>query len=226
MKKYAVIVAGGSGLRMGTNLPKQFLPLLGKPVLSYTLHTFLKAFQDLEIILVLPDSYIETGKNIAENSIDSRRVLVTPGGESRFESVKKGLAHIKPHSIVFVHDGVRCLLTETLIHRCYHTAIKMGNAIPAIPAVDTIRLETVNGNKMLDRNKVRIIQTPQTFFSEILKAAFEQDFNERFTDEASVVESLGVKIHLVEGEASNIKITMPMDILIAEKILEERDLIS
>jgi len=125
--------------------------------------------------------------------------------------------------MVFVHDGVRCLLTPDLIRRCYNHAIDKGNAIPAISAVDTIRIETVKGNELIDREKIRIIQTPQTFFSDIIKAAFEQDYEESFTDEASVVERLGVKIHLVEGEATNIKITRPIDILIAEKILEERE---
>ena len=208
---------------MGTSVPKQFLNLFGRPVLSYTIETFLKAYPDISIILVVPATHLETGLAIARNSSDSNRVWVTEGGETRFHSVKNGLDHIKQHSIVFVHDGVRCLLSESLIHRCYEAAIEKGNAIPAISAVDTIRIETVNGNTQLDREKVKIIQTPQTFYSDILKAAFEQDYMETFTDEASVVEKLGVKIHLVDGETTNIKITRPVDILVAEKILEERE---
>lgn len=210
-------------MRMGTSVPKQFLNLFGRPVLSYTIETFLKAYPDISIILVVPATHLETGLAIARNSSDSNRVWVTEGGETRFHSVKNGLDHIKQHSIVFVHDGVRCLLSESLIHRCYEAAIEKGNAIPAISAVDTIRIETVNGNTQLDREKVKIIQTPQTFYSDILKAAFEQDYMETFTDEASVVEKLGVKIHLVDGETTNIKITRPVDILVAEKILEERE---
>ena len=147
---------------------------------------------------------------------------MTEGGATRFHSVKLGLAFIQQHSIVFVHDGVRCLVTSELIHRCYNRAQQYGNAIPAIPAHDTIRIETVEGNRQIDRNKVRIIQTPQTFYSDIIKAAFEQEYDEQFTDEASVVEKLGIKIELVEGEPTNIKITQPMDLLIAEKVLEER----
>lgn len=222
MKKYAVIVAGGSGLRMGTVVPKQFLELDGKPVLWYTLTAFLKAFNDLEIILVVPEAHVEKGLEIIRSTFEPDRIGITVGGETRFHSVKKGLDHIQQHSIVFVHDGVRCLITPELIRTCYDTAIEKGNAIPAVTAVDTIRLETINGNQQVDRNKVRIIQTPQTFYSDIIKAAFEQDYLESFTDEASVVEKLGVKIQLVEGDSSNIKITRPIDILIAEKILEER----
>lgn len=224
MKKYAVIVAGGSGLRMGTSIPKQFLPLRGKPVLWYSLMAFLEAFKDLEIILVLPQDHLQTGHEILRTTKDPDRIWITVGGETRFHSVKNGLDHIHQHSIVFVHDGVRCLLTPGLIRRCYEKALDKGNAIPAIQAVDTIRIETIGGNQQLDREKVRIIQTPQTFYSDIIKAAFELDYDESFTDEASVVEKLGVKIQLIEGEPTNIKITRPLDILMAEKILEEREL--
>jgi 2-C-methyl-D-erythritol 4-phosphate cytidylyltransferase len=226
MKKYAVIVAGGSGLRMGTAQPKQFLPLRGKPVLWYSLTAFLNAFKDLEIILVLPQDHLQTGEDIIRTTHDPNRIWITAGGATRFHSVKNGLDHIHHHSIVFVHDGVRCLLTPELIRRCYEKALDKGNAIPSIRAVDTIRLETVGGNEMIDRQKVHIIQTPQTFYSDIIKAAFEQDYEESFTDEASVVERLGVKIQLVEGEPTNIKITRPVDILMAEKILEERELLN
>ena len=225
MKKYAVIVAGGSGLRMGTALPKQFLPLRGKPVLWYSLTAFLDAFKDLEIILVLPQDHLQTGHEIIRTTYDPDRIWITVGGETRFHSVKNGLEHINHHSIVFVHDGVRCLLTPNLVRRCYDGAIEKGNAIPSIRAVDTIRIETVGGNELIDRGKVHIIQTPQTFYSDIIKAAFEQDYEESFTDEASVVEKLGVKIHLIDGEPTNLKITRPVDILMAEKILEERELV-
>ncbi|MBO9566841.1 MAG: 2-C-methyl-D-erythritol 4-phosphate cytidylyltransferase [Niastella sp.] len=224
MKKYAVIVAGGSGMRMGTIVPKQFLPLQGKPVLWYTLTAFLDAFPDLEIILVLPEAHLETGQEILRSTHAPDRIWMTAGGETRFHSVRNGLSHIHQHSIVFVHDGVRCLLTPQLIRRCYQMAQERGNAIPAIGAVDSIRIQTFDGNEFIDRSKVRIIQTPQTFYSDIVKAAFEQEYEESFTDEASVVERLGVKIHLIDGESTNIKITHPIDVLIAEKILEEREM--
>lgn len=208
---------------MGTSVPKQFLELLGKPVLSYTIEAFLQAFGDISVILVVPAAYMEKGLHIAHNSSDSKRVLVTEGGETRFHSVRKGLDHVQEKSVVFVHDGVRCLLTASLIQRCFEQTIENGNAIPAIAAVDTIRLETIDGNTQIDRQKVKIIQTPQTFYSDSIKAAFEQEFDESFTDEASVAEKHGMKIHLVEGEPTNIKITRPMDILVAERILEERE---
>jgi len=224
MKKIAVIVAGGSGLRMKISVPKQFLPLMGKPVLLHTLDTFLESYSDLEIILVLPVAHLDTGIRIAEQSIDPKRVKITTGGETRFHSVQNGLRIIQQHCIIFVHDAVRCLISTDLIHRCYEGALDKGNAIPATTAVDTIRVTDFNGNHQIDRNHVRIIQTPQTFFSELVKTAFEQEYSEEFTDEASVVERLGVKINLVEGEETNIKITRPVDLLIAEKILEERSM--
>lgn len=224
MEKYAVIVAGGAGLRMGTTVPKQFMPLRGKPVLWYTLTTFLDAYSDMRIILVLPPTHMETGLALIRTTRDPDRIWVAAGGETRFESVKNGLVHIQKQSIVFVHDGVRCLLTPDLIRRCYEGALKEGNAIPSVGAIDTIRVTTVSGSELIDRKKVRIIQTPQTFYSDIIKAAFEQDFRDVFTDEANVVEQLGVKINLIEGEPGNIKITHPMDLLIADKILEEREM--
>ncbi|MGZ5247026.1 MAG: 2-C-methyl-D-erythritol 4-phosphate cytidylyltransferase [Flavitalea sp.] len=222
MKKIAVIVAGGSGLRMKISVPKQFLPLMGKPILLHTLDTFLESYSDMEVILVLPVAHLEVGIRIAEQSIDPKRVKITTGGETRFHSVQNGLRIIQQHCIIFVHDAVRCLISTDLIHRCYEAALDKGNAIPATTAVDTIRFTDFNGNHQIDRNHVKIIQTPQTFFSELVKTAFEQDYSDEFTDEASVVERLGVKINLVEGEETNIKITRPVDLLIAEKILEER----
>lgn len=222
MEKYAVIVAGGAGTRMGGNIPKQFMLVHGKPVIWHTLTAFLDSFPDLNIVLVLPTEHLETGLGIVRDTYDPDRIGITAGGQTRFHSVRNGLSHIQRHSIVFVHDGVRCLITPQLIRRCYEAAVKEGNAIPSIIATDTVRFTTFNGNELVDRNRVRIIQTPQTFYSDIIKAAFEYDYNDSFTDEANVVEQLGVKINLVEGEQSNIKITRPLDLLIAEKILEER----
>ncbi len=224
--KYAVIVAGGSGTRMGNVTPKQFLNLRGKPVLWYTLNTFLNAYDDLKIILVLAGEFLKTGENILHSTKDPGRIFVATGGHSRYHSVKNGLQHIHHPSIVFVHDGVRCLVSTQLIHRCYEMTIQSGNAIPALSAVDSIRIETATGNESIPREKVKLIQTPQTFNSEILKAGYAQPFDESFTDEASVVERLGIKINLIEGEETNIKITRPLDLVIAEKTLEANGLIS
>jgi len=222
LNKYAVIVAGGSGLRMGAARPKQFLPLCGKPVLWYSLNAFLQASPDMQIILVLPADHQQTGEHIVNTTSDPARIRITVGGETRFHSVKNGLAAIDGPGVVFVHDAVRCLITTDLIQRCYERTVEKGNAIPAIQPIDTLRIETPDGSQLIDRSKVRIIQTPQTFFSELIKKAFEQPYDTAFTDEASVVEKLGVAIQLIEGEATNIKITRPLDLLLAEKILEER----
>ncbi|HYM94806.1 MAG TPA: 2-C-methyl-D-erythritol 4-phosphate cytidylyltransferase, partial [Chitinophagaceae bacterium] len=165
----------------------------------------------------------ERGQQIAKE-FPLQRIRFTTGGATRFHSVKNGLHLVDAHSLVFVHDGVRCLVTPQLIRRCGELALGKGNAIPSIAANETIRIETATGNEAVDRNLVRIIQTPQTFFSNVIKEAFEQTYQESFTDEASVVEKLGIRINLVEGEESNIKITRPADWLIAEKILEERSI--
>ena len=221
MHKYAIIVAGGTGTRMGGELPKQFQLLKGKPVLWYTLKAFTDAYEDVQIILVLPENFLEKGEQITKE-FSLHRIRITAGGETRFHSVKNGLRLVDAHAIVFVHDAVRCLVTPQLIRRCAEAALEKDNAIPSIAAIDTVRIETASGNEMVDRKRVRIIQTPQTFFSNIIKEAFEQPFSETFTDEASVVEKMGVKINLIEGEVTNIKITRPVDLLLAEKILEER----
>lgn len=222
MEKYAVIVAGGIGKRMGSVLPKQFLMLKNKPVLYYTIKAFLDAFDDIKIILVLPEEYADLGREIIDAYFDYRRIQITSGGETRFHSVQNGLRLIQGEGIVFVHDAVRCLVTSALIHRCYEHTMQMGSAVPVIRAKDSVRLLNAeqNDNEVLDRTKVVLVQTPQTFHSRILRPAFEIDYKERFTDEATVVEAFGLKISLVEGEDDNLKITRPVDLLIAEKILD------
>lgn len=222
MQKKAVIVAGGNGLRMGAFIPKQFLLLKGKPLLWYTLNTFLQAYNDLKIILVLPEEHIERGEAIVAELNDSARVVITKGGATRFHSVQNGLKLIDEESIVFVHDGVRCLVTTNLIQRCYEQAFEKGSAIPAVAATDSIRITQENEQSIVaDRTKVRIIQTPQTFKSSVLIPAFQQNYTEAFTDEATVVEAFGASVCLIEGEYNNIKVTRPVDLVIAEKILEE-----
>ena len=224
MQKYAIIVAGGTGTRMGSNTPKQFLLLNDKPILYYTLKVFLEAYEDIEIILVLPEEYTDLGREIIDAYFDYSRIQITSGGETRFHSVKNGLALADKESIIFVHDAVRCLVTIDLIHHCFENALKTGSAVPALRSKDSVRLlnEEENDNEVLDRSKVVFIQTPQTFHSRILVPAFEIDYKERFTDEATVVEAFGLKISLVEGEENNIKITRPIDLFIAEKLLAEK----
>lgn len=222
MKKYAVIVAAGSGIRMGGTLPKQFILVHNKPVLYYSLQTFLNAFTDIQIILVLPVDYMDMGQEIIDAYFDKEKIRIAAGGDTRFQSVKNGLELVEDDSIIFVHDGVRCLLTEDLIHRCYASAVETGTAIPVTLSKDSVRIVNDEGNDAVDRNKVMLVQTPQTFHSKILLAAFQIDYKEKFTDEATVVEAYGLKVTLVEGEENNIKITTPIDLLIAEKLISDR----
>lgn len=220
MKKFAVIVAGGSGSRMNSNLPKQFLLLNGKPVLYYTLDTFLKAYPDLQIILVLPEDHVAAGQEIIDAFFDYERIRITEGGRTRFHSVQNGLQLIEEESIIFVHDGVRCLLSPALIQRCYEAALEMGSAIPVIDSKDSIRVLTEDGNEAVDRSSIKLVQTPQTFHSKILLPAYKIDYKDKFTDEATVVEAFGLKVYLVDGEEDNIKITRPVDLAVAEGMIK------
>lgn len=218
MKKYAIIAAGGSGQRMGSSVPKQFLQINGKPLLWYSVKAFVDAFADVNIVVVAPSANIEEAKTVCAG-FDN--VIFVEGGATRFQSVKNGLNTVKEPSIVFVHDGVRCLVTKDLIQRCYHQAFEKGSAVPAVPVNDSVRVVENNVHKVIDRNSLRIIQTPQTFRSEIILPAFSVEDDEKFTDEATVVEASGAQVYLIEGEQSNIKITRPLDISIAEKLIEQ-----
>ncbi len=221
MKKIAVIVAGGSGTRMNSALPKQFLLLKGKPILYYTIATFLKAYEDLSIILVLPEEYIAAGQEIIDAFFDYNRIQITIGGRTRFHSVQNGLNLIDKECMVFVHDGVRCLLTTQLIQSCYEAALEFGSAVPVVDCKDSVRLILGEENEALDRSKIKWVQTPQTFHSKILLPAYTIDYKDKFTDEASVVEAFGLKVKLIAGEDDNIKITKPIDIVVAEILMEQ-----
>jgi 2-C-methyl-D-erythritol 4-phosphate cytidylyltransferase len=221
MKKIALIVAGGTGSRMNNELPKQFLLLKNKPVLYYTLKAFLEAYTDLEIILVLPEEHTGKGQKIIDRYFDHSRLRICAGGRTRFHSVQNGLALIHEESIVFVHDGVRCLITGNLIKKCYDAAVESGTAIPVVECTDSVRMITDSGSEMLNRSKLRLVQTPQAFHSKILLPAFEIDYKDTFTDEASVVEAFGLTVNLIEGEVNNIKITTPGDLVLAESLLLE-----
>lgn len=222
MKKYAIIVAGGMGTRMQANLPKQFLLLNDKPVLYYTIKAFLDAFPELRVILVLPPDYTDMGSEIIDAYFDYSRIQLTAGGETRFHSVQNGLKLVEEEGIVFVHDGVRCLVSEELLYRCYRQACHVGSAVPVIPVKESLRMIEGEDNEAVDRSTFVIVQTPQVFHSKILLPAFEIDYKEKFTDEATVVEAFGLKINLVPGDEKNIKITLPQDLLVAQKILSER----
>ncbi len=208
---------------MGSAIPKQFLLLNDKPVLYYTLKAFLEAYNDMQIILVLPEDYSDIGKEVIDAFFDYSRIQITFGGETRFHSVQNGLKSVYEESIVFVHDAVRCLISLDLIRECYDHALIMGTAVPVVRSKDSVRFlhEEENDNEVMDRSRIVFVQTPQTFHSKILLPAFNRDYKEQFTDEATVVESFGLKISLIEGEENNIKITRPVDLLIAEALLTE-----
>ncbi|MGN7721160.1 2-C-methyl-D-erythritol 4-phosphate cytidylyltransferase [Chitinophaga sp. 22620] len=217
--KIAVIVAGGSGTRMGSATPKQFMEIGGKPLLYHTISAFLQAYEDMHVVLVVPDAHQAYIATLLTAFDRPPSITLVQGGETRFHSVKNGLDVIRQSAVIFVHDGVRPLLSPSLIRRCYEGALAKGNAIPAVEMKDSLREVDDEGNMAVDRSRFRIIQTPQTFLSEVLQPAFTQPYDPLFTDEASVVERAGEEIHLVEGEEQNIKITRPVDLAIANAFL-------
>jgi 2-C-methyl-D-erythritol 4-phosphate cytidylyltransferase len=217
MKKTAVIVAGGSGVRMGSAVPKQFLHLKGKPIIWHTVQQFFYAYLDIQIVLVLPASYLQEAATYFETDQLSN-IQFVEGGSTRFDSVKNGLQKVTEPSVIFVHDGVRCLVSANLIKKCYEEAMVFGSAIPAVTATDSIRLVTGEAHQVIDRNRIKIIQTPQTFLSTVLIPAFDRPYQDSFTDEATVVEAAGHSVRLIEGEYSNLKITRPQDLIVAETL--------
>lgn len=224
MKKYAIIVAGGEGKRMNHPVPKQFHLLAGKPVLYYSVDAFLRSYPDMQVILVLPESKISAGQEIIDAYFDYERVRITVGGRTRFHSVQNGLKLVEGDAVVMVHDAVRCLVTPSLIERCYEAVLQFGSAIPVIDCRDSLRMINEEGNSALDRDKVKLVQTPQAFYSKIILPAFEIDYKEKFTDEASVAEGFGIKVHLINGEEENIKLTQPADLQYAEMLLAAKSI--
>ena len=218
MKKYVIIVAGGSGKRMNSVIPKQFLLLAGKPVLMRTIEKFYCYNDNIQIITVLPDEQIEFWKTLCEKYSFTIPHKIVVGGSSRFFSVKNGLNLVETPSLVAVHDGVRPLVSTETISRCFDAAEKFDTAIPVLSSVDSLRQIIDNKSIAVDRDKYKIVQTPQIFNSELLKTAYLQDFDEKFTDDATVVESLGKEIYLTDGNRENIKITTEIDLKICETL--------
>ena len=221
MRKYILIVAGGSGTRMGAALPKQFLEINGKPVLMHTLEVFHRYDAQSKIILGLPASQMEFWKELCKKHQFTLDHQLSPGGETRFHTVKNALELIKEEGLVAVHDGVRPLVSNDTLERCFKGAAEFGTAIPVLPVVESIRQLEETGSKAVDRTRFFSVQTPQVFQSKILKEAYEQEYSNHFTDDASVVEALGHSIHLVEGNRQNIKITHPMDLKLAEILIQK-----
>ena len=218
---YAIIVAGGKGLRMGADLPKQFLPIGGKPVLMHTLEAFHKADAAMRLILVLPKSQQDYWKSLCEEYAFAIPHQVADGGETRFHSVKNCLALVDEEGLVGVHDGVRPFVSIEVIRRCYAEAARYKAVVPVIDVVETIRMVQGDDSRTVDRNLYKLGQTPQVFDVALLKQAYHQSYIPGFTDDASVVEAYGQKIHLTEGNRENIKITTPFDLKIAETILQK-----
>ncbi|WP_434502738.1 2-C-methyl-D-erythritol 4-phosphate cytidylyltransferase [Prevotella sp.] len=222
---YIIIVAGGKGMRMGADIPKQFLSIGGKPILMRTIERFHEYNPELGIILVLPQSQQEYWKQLCtEHNFEVNHTIVN-GGDTRFESSRNGLAAIPDEEIgvAGIHDGVRPFASKEVIENCFETARDDFAAIPVMPVTDTIRyVDKQGGGKNVMRSDYRVVQTPQVFDIQLLKQAYNADYQESFTDDASVVESLGCQATMVEGNRENIKITTPFDIIVAEALLKSQ----
>lgn len=219
MDLYVVIVAGGTGKRMGVDTPKQYLELAGKPVLMHTIERFMEFSSSIEIITVLPENQLRYWRDLQKKYSFEVPQTIVKGGAHRYISVKHGLEFVGTPGLVAIHDGVRPLVKLDTIKRCFEAAEKYGNAIPVISPADSLRLETSKGNKWINRNEVKMVQTPQVFDAALIKKAYKQEYITSFTDDATVLEKTGVKIHMVEGNRENIKITNPEDLFIAQTLL-------
>ncbi len=217
---YAIIVAGGTGSRMGGHVAKQFLELGGKPIIVHTIERFLELPKPPEIILVLPTDYKQQWKDYCfENRFTFPHTLVS-GGITRFHSVKNAMKHIKKNGIVAVHDGVRPFIDAKFLEELYNIACKEGAVVPVVAPCDSMRIKDSDGcSHITDRDKYLMVQTPQVFDTDILIDAYKQAYSPSFTDDASVVESMGIKIYLTQGKATNIKLTKPDDLLLANALL-------
>jgi 2-C-methyl-D-erythritol 4-phosphate cytidylyltransferase len=218
MKKYAIVVAGGSGQRMSSSIPKQFLKINNEIILMKSIRAFYNYDKSINIITVLPENQIEYWKNLCNENNFKIDHKVVSGGKTRFHSVKNALKEVSADGIVAIHDGVRPLISQDTIDNVFKIALINGNAIPYIDSVDSVRVVDSLSNKPINRNKIKLIQTPQVFDCKLIKDAYEQDWEETFTDDASVFEKTGKQINLVPGNKENIKITNQVDLLIVEAL--------
>ena len=215
MRKTVIIVAGGSGNRMKSDIPKQFIVLKSKPLLMHTIIAFFNYDNSIEIVLVLPEKYISYWEKLVEEYSFSIPHKIVKGGEERFYSVKNGL-DITETDLVAIHDAVRPFVSNNVIEEAFKLAEIKGNAIPAVAVSESVRMLVKDGNKAINRNDIVLVQTPQCFKTDLIKKAYETEFKAEFTDDASVLEAMGEKIYLSAGNEMNIKITRPVDLLIAE----------
>lgn len=220
MTLYAVIVAGGSGQRMGSNIPKQFLELGGKPVLMHSISRFSSYNSSIRIIVVLPEDQLNLWQSFLTKYSFTIPHTTVKGGPTRFSSVKNGLELADSDGLVAIHDGVRPLVSTSTIRRCFEAAWKFGNAIPVVSNTGSLRLLTGKGSMAVSRQHIMVVQTPQVFRTGLIRNAYMQDYSGEFTDDATVLEKTGEPIHLVDGNRENIKITNPEDLLVASALLE------
>ncbi|MDO5570651.1 MAG: 2-C-methyl-D-erythritol 4-phosphate cytidylyltransferase [Bacteroidales bacterium] len=220
MNKYVIIVAGGKGLRMGGPLPKQFLNLAGKPIIMHTIERFVNAIGDISVILVLSEETKVLWQELVKEYDFNINVTIADGGETRFDSVKNGLKLVDDNSIVAVHDAVRPFVSKDVIIDSFNSVKKNVGIIPVVEPVDSVREIKEDESRSIDRSKLRLVQTPQVFFSNDIKCAYNRDYENFFTDDASVFEAWDGKIVCIDGNRENIKITTPFDLKIAEILIE------
>ncbi len=219
MEIYVIILAGGVGSRMETSIPKQFIPIAGKPVIMHTIEKFREYNQKINIIIALPDAHISLWKSLCNEFNFAVEHQIARGGNERYFSVKNSLEWVPDNAIVLIHDGVRPLVSRSTIDRVCELTAEKGNAIPYLPSNDSLRELTDDSSKSVDRSKFVRIQTPQGFIAKKIKAAYNGEYRPTYTDDASVFESTGAKIELVLGNNRNIKITEPIDLVVAESLL-------
>ncbi len=220
-KEYVIIVAGGTGLRMRSEIPKQFLKISNTPIIVLSIQQFLKYKSSIQIVIAVHKDFKKQMKNIIQKHFPNKNIQITLGGENRFQSVKNALGLIPPsNGVLGIHDAARPFVSVAVIKECYAVAAQKGNAIPAITLFESVRQVSEKSNKAVDRNKFKIIQTPQCFEINLIKKAFTKKYSKRFTDDATVLESIGEKINLVEGNFENIKITNPNDLVIAKAYIK------
>lgn len=222
MKKFAIIVAGGYGKRFNSDLPKQFIEICGKPLIIHTLQVFVQAIPDIEFIVVINPKMQKLWKLIMSR-FHVANCITADGGPERFHSVKNGMAKISDaNSLVAIHDAVRPFVSQEVILLAFKEAEYFGNAVPVMSINESVRIKNGSLNEPIDRTQLYKVQTPQCFKTELIKKAYMQNFDEKFTDDAIVLESIGERIHLINGNIENIKITQPSDLMIAEAFLKKR----
>ncbi|TFH35602.1 MAG: 2-C-methyl-D-erythritol 4-phosphate cytidylyltransferase [Bacteroidia bacterium] len=217
--KYLVVVAGGKGTRMGSSIPKQFMTIAGRPILMHAVDSFVSAFPGIDVIIVLDPAIFDMWGHLCQQHSFTVSHHLVAGGEERFISVRNGLSMVSRDSLIAIHDGVRPFVSGDTIRRCFDGAARYGNAVPVISPSESVRQLAVDGNSHpVNRDTVKLVQTPQVFRSDILLKAYATAIDKSFTDDATVVESAGEKIRLVDGNRENIKITTPADMIIGEGI--------